>query len=260
MRNVVTDFSTALGVIVTLTLIAIAMSLGGNILSFVDLRSILIVVAGTFFLTVACTTFSEVMRVPALIMKSIKYESDLPKKSAMTSLKIADTARKKGILALQQFDGYKATPYFLKKGVQLIIDGMAPEEAVVIMQNEMDSKMERHRKSVIILKKAAEIAPAMGLIGTLIGLVRMLGNLSDPSTIGPSMAVALLTTLYGALLAFTVFIPLASKLERNSREEELILQVYILAMTSIGKKENPRRLEIALNAMLPATQRIKFFA
>ena len=99
----------------------------------------------------------------------------------------------------------------------------------------------------------------MGLIGTLIGLVQMLGNLKDPSTIGPAMAVALLTTFYGAVLANMVFLPLASKLERNSVEEMLIYNLYTMGATSIGRQENPRRLEMLLNSVLPPAKRVQYF-
>ena len=99
----------------------------------------------------------------------------------------------------------------------------------------------------------------MGLIGTLIGLVQMLGNLTDPATIGPAMAVALLTTLYGAALAYIIFIPLASKLERNSDVEQIVMKIYESAVLSIGRKENPRRLQMLLNAILPPAERVHYF-
>ena len=99
----------------------------------------------------------------------------------------------------------------------------------------------------------------MGLIGTLIGLVQMLGQLDDPSTIGPSMAVALLTTFYGAVLSNMLFSPLAAKLERNSDEEVLLNTIYLTGVTSIGRKENPRRLEMLVNTLLPPAQRVQFF-
>ena len=105
----------------------------------------------------------------------------------------------------------------------------------------------------------AEFSPAMGLIGTLIGLVQMLGNLQDPTTIGPAMAVALLTTFYGAVLANMVFLPMASKLERNANEEALINQIFLLASVSVGRQENPRRLEMMLNSILPPSQRVAYF-
>ncbi len=115
------------------------------------------------------------------------------------------------------------------------------------------------KKSAGVFRKAAEVSPAMGLIGTLVGLVQMLGNLEDPSSIGPSMAVALLTTFYGAILAHMVFSPLASKLERNSDEEALVQNFYLLGAASIVRQENPRRLEMVLNALLPPASRLRYF-
>jgi len=117
----------------------------------------------------------------------------------------------------------------------------------------------RHERGVGILRQAATVAPAMGLIGTLIGLVQMLGNLDDPNSIGPSMAVALLTTLYGAVLANMVFSPLAAKLERNSNDEASVMNVYTLGASSIGRQENPRRLETLLNTLLPPPKRVQYF-
>ncbi len=140
---------------------------------------------------------------------------------------------------------------FLTKAISMVADGFPVEEVERVMRREIDEMTGRHRKSASVLRKAAEIAPAMGLIGTLIGLVQMLGNLDDPSTIGPAMAVALMTTFYGAVLANMLFAPLAAKLERNSAEEALVYNVYLLAAVSIGRKENPRRLEMLLNALLP---------
>jgi chemotaxis protein MotA len=119
--------------------------------------------------------------------------------------------------------------------------------------------MDRHQKSAGILRRAAEFAPAMGLIGTLVGLVQMLGNLQDPTTIGPSMAVALLTTFYGAILANLVFIPLASKLERNSILEEVVSEIYVMGAASIGQQEHPQRLEMTLNSLMPPSARTEIF-
>ena len=132
-------------------------------------------------------------------------------------------------------------------------------EVEAIMRRDMHSTVQRHAKSTNVLRKLGEFAPAMGLIGTLIGLVQMLGRLNDPSTIGPSMAVALLTTFYGAVLANIVFLPLAAKLERNSTEEALVNNVYLMGATSIGRQENPRRLEMLLNSLLPPSQRVQYF-
>jgi chemotaxis protein MotA len=141
----------------------------------------------------------------------------------------------------------------------MIVDGNPGKDAEVILRREMHSTVMRHSKSTSVLKKLGEFSPAMGLIGTLIGLVQMLANLDDPSSIGPAMAVALLTTFYGAVMANMIFLPLASKLERNSSEETLVNNIYLMGVASIGRKENPRRLEMLINSLLPPSQRIRYF-
>jgi len=139
------------------------------------------------------------------------------------------------------------------------VDGSEPDEVERIMQSELQATTERQTRAVGMLRKAAEISPAMGLIGTLVGLVQMLGTLEDPSTIGPSMAVALLTTFYGAILSNLVFTPLASKLERNSAEDALMNEMYVMAAASIARQENPRRLEMLLNTILPPENKVVYF-
>jgi chemotaxis protein MotA len=174
-------------------------------------------------------------------------------------LELAELARRNGVLSFAEIlPKIKGEP-FLAKAVTMLMDGFPAEEVERVMRREVDEMVGRHRKSASVLRKAAEIAPAMGLIGTLIGLVQMLGNLDDPGTIGPSMAIALITTFYGAVLANMVFAPLAAKLERNSSEEALVFNLYALAAASISRKENPRRLEMLLNALLPQSLRVRFF-
>ena len=119
------------------------------------------------------------------------------------------------------------------------------------LAQDLDALVERHRRSASILRRGSEIAPAMGLIGTLIGLVQMLADLQNPETIGPSMAVALLTTFYGAILGTAVLAPMAAKLERNSNDEAMIRTLTMMAMASIARQDNPRRLEMLLNSELP---------
>ena len=141
----------------------------------------------------------------------------------------------------------------------MVVDQTPGPEIEKVMRQEMHAIVARHLKSVSIFRRAAEVAPAMGLIGTLVGLVQMLGRLEDPSTIGPAMAVALLTTFYGAVLGSMVFGPLASKLERNSNEETLVNKVYLMGAASISRQENPRRLELLINSVLPPAKRVRYF-
>ncbi len=251
-----TDLSTLIGIILAFSLIGTAIWLGGSPKSFLDYPSILIVIGGTLAVTIACFSFGEVFKAFGLVFKTIFYHEEDPSRAAQKIIELAEEARKNGVLALQNMTGGNN---LLSRGVGMIVDGLEPETAERILRQDIQARMERHQKGVSILRKAAEVSPAMGLIGTLIGLVQMLGNLDDPSSIGPAMAVALLTTMYGATLAYVVFIPLASKLERNSQEELLTEQVYMKGVACIGRRENPRRIEMLLNTILPPEKRLRFF-
>lgn len=253
------DFATILGIVVAFALILTAIFLGGSPASFIDVRSVLIVIGGTLAVTTVCFSLSEIWRTGSVIGKTLFHSIRDPADASVHVLTLAQKSRRHGVLALQEDLETLASQPFLHKGLQLVVDGTPGEEVESIMRRDMLSTVQRHMKSASVLRKAAEFAPAMGLIGTLIGLVQMLGNLDDPTTIGPSMAVALLTTFYGAVLANMVFIPLASKLERNSAQEELVNQVYLMGASSIGRQENPRRLEMMLNSVMPPSQRVQFF-
>lgn len=253
------DFATILGLISGFALIAIAVFIGGSPQSFFNVPSILIVIGGTLAVTTICFSLTEMARTARVVVKTLFYSSRNPSDAAVHVLQIAEMARKKGVLSLQSILASLESEPFLHKGMSMVVDGTPGEEVETIMRRDMQATIQRHNKSGSVLRKAAEFAPAMGLIGTLIGLVQMLGNLDDPGTIGPSMAVALLTTFYGAVLATMVFSPLAAKLERNSIEEALINTIYVMGTASVGRQENPRRLEMLLNSVLPPSKRVRYF-
>ena len=253
------DIATVAGLVIGFALVLMAIFLGGSPGAFIDIPSVLIVIGGTLAITTVCFALGEMLGLGKIIMRTIIYNARNPSDAAMQVLQLAEIARKGGVLSLQgQLDGIQSEQ-FLWKGLSLVVDGTPAEEVETIMRRDLNATVIRHAKSANILRKAGDIAPAMGLIGTLIGLVQMLGNLDDPSTIGPSMAVALLTTFYGAVLANMVFNPMASKLERNSAEEELLNQVYMMGTVSMGRQENPRRLEMLLNSVLPPAKRVSYF-
>lgn len=253
------DIATIGGIIGAFVLIIIAMVLGGSPLAFVDAPSVLIVLGGTFAVTMACFSLPEMFGAGKVIIKSMLNNGQNPSDAAGRILELADSARKEGLLNIQAtIDDLESEP-FLHKGLMMVVDGTPGEEVEKIMRQDIQATASRHTQGAGILRKAAEVSPAMGLIGTLVGLVQMLGNLDDPSTIGPSMAIALLTTFYGAVLANVVFSPLASKLERNSAEELMTRSIYLLGTTSIGRQENPRRLETQINTILPPAKRVQYF-
>lgn len=253
------DAATVVGLVCGFGLIGIAIVLGGQPASFVNLPGALIVFGGTFAVTTMCFSLTEVGRTATVVSKAVFRSDRDPSEAAVHVLKVAEMARRQGVLSLQgALESLRNEP-FLHKGISMVVDGTPGEEVEMIMRRDMQATVQRHARSVGVLRKAAEFSPAMGLIGTLIGLVQMLGSLDDPSTIGPSMAVALLTTFYGAVLANMVFTPLAAKLERNSAEETLVNTVYAMGVASIGRQENPRRLEMLLNSVLPPIKRVQYF-
>jgi chemotaxis protein MotA len=173
---------------------------------------------------------------------------------------VADYSRKHGVLGLggPTLARFAGEP-FLHKGLAMVIEGLPEKDIEDILDEDQAATTARVYRSAGVLRKAAEVAPAMGLIGTLIGLVHMLGNLGDPKAIGPAMAVALLTTFYGAVLANMVFNPLAAKFERNAADEHLIQHLQALGILAVVRKENPRHLEMLLNSALPPDAQVRFF-
>ena len=253
------DIATIFGIIGAAILIGAAIVLGGSPGSFIDWPSVLIVVGGTFGVVTACFSILDMMALFPTLGRTVFRSGLNAGEAAMQLLQLAQIARYRGVLAIQNYMPAVEDREMLRAGLAMVIDGTPGEDVERIMRREVQAIAQRQTRSVSILKKAAEIAPAMGLIGTLVGLVQMLANLDDPNSIGPSMAVALLTTFYGALLANVVFTPLASKMERNATEDMLLNQLYVMAASSIGRQENPRRLEMLFNTVLPPSERVDYF-
>ncbi len=253
------DLATVVGLACGLGLIAIAIVVGGSPRAFVNGPSLLIVLGGTFSAVTICFSLADVVASLRLASQAVFLSVRDSRDAALHVLELADTARRFGVLRLQRSLPELARHPFLHKGVSLAVDGMSGTAVEAIMTQDLQATAARHAAGADVLRKAAEYAPAMGLIGTLIGLVQMLANLDDPSSIGPSMAVALITTLYGAILANLVFSPLAAKLDRNAAEETLVHQIYLLAAVSISRQENPRRLELLINSVLPPARRVQYF-
>lgn len=253
------DIATVIGIAAAFLLVAAAIFLGGQPAAFFDLPAIFIVLGGTFGVTVACFSTQDIAVAIRVVGQTVFRVSREPVEVARHLMQLSDAARRKGHLSLQDHLPDLANSGLLYRGIALVVDGNEAPDVERIMQSELQATTDRQVRTVSVLRKAAEISPAMGLIGTLVGLVQMLGSLEDPSTIGPSMAVALLTTFYGAILANLVFTPLASKLERNADEDALINEMHVMAAGSIARQENPRRLEMLLNTVLPPENKIVYF-
>lgn len=253
------DMATLLGLLAAIALIGVAIALNGSPLAFVDLPATLLVILGTFAVTAISYTGEELREAqPSFRQCLMRTETDA-RACARRVMLLADKARKRGLLQLQgDLYALRDVP-LLQRSLGMLIDGMHVDEVERNMTLETNAVAQGRHRAAAILRRAGEVAPAMGLIGTLVGLVQMLGSLDSPERIGPAMSIALLTTLYGALMANVVFLPLASKLERNAGVEQLNNQIYTMAVSSMGRQENPRRLEMLLNTVLPAGQQIRFF-
>lgn len=254
------DIATFLGLIMALVMIAAALWIGGNVASFVDEASFLIVIGGTMAVTAISYSGSELRKSLSIIGSSFVKSVRKPSVIARELLDLAVIVRMKGALALSQVESELRKDPFLYQGAMFIADGYTADEIKRILTHDIESLVDRHRRSASIARRAGEVAPAMGLIGTLVGLVQMLTQLDDPSKIGGAMAVALLTTFYGALMSTVFLMPLAAKLDRNSADDVMIKDMILAAMISMARKDHPRKLEHELNMLLPPGERVRYFS
>lgn len=243
------DIATVLGIISALGLIVMAMAGGGGILLFINIPSLMIVGGGTLGATFINYQLKDVFGVGSVLKNAFFFEVQSAQQWITTLVEYAGKARREGILSLETSIKEAKDP-FVKTGIQLAIDGLEPQSIRNILETEIEYIENRHKLGIDIFSSMGAYAPAMGLVGTLIGLVKMLQSMDDPSTIGPSMAVALLTTFYGALGANVFFLPLAGKLKMRSGQEILVKELVLEGVVSISTGENPRILEQKLHAFL----------
>ncbi len=187
-----------------------------------------------------------------IAVKAFFNRAESPNKLIDLTVEMAGTARKGGLLALEEKE--TGNPFF-QIGIQMMVDGHEPDVVRQMMSSELELTIQRHDQGQKIFRAVADVAPAMGMIGTLIGLVQMLSNMDDPKSIGPAMAVALLTTLYGAVIANIFASPIAEKLGLRSKEEYLIKSMIIDGVNGIQEGRNPRVIEGMLQTYLPGSQR-----
>lgn len=244
------DLATIVGIIVGLAFVIIGIMQGGDILTYLNLDSMLIVFGGTISATFVAYPLKRVLDAMKIASKAFSNIEVQPVEIIQKIIGLANTARKEGLLALEEASE-EIDDKFLQKGIMLIVDGTDPELVRNLLETELNFVEERHKEGQGIFETMGTLAPAFGMIGTLIGLINMLRTLDDPSTIGPSMAVALITTFYGSLLANLIFLPLANKLKLRSKEEILRKEVMVEGLLSIQAGENPRIIEEKLKAFLP---------
>ncbi len=252
------DIATIIGIVVSFGLMVWAILLGGPLSIFVDIPSVAIVFGGSIGVALINYPLADIIGMISIVKKTVLIKEPDTNKLIAQLLDFAGKARKGGILSLQdQIDAIDDK--FLVKALQMAVDGQEPAELKAILMTDIDNLAARHSYGSEILNTMGAIGPAMGMIGTLIGLVQMLQNMSDPAAIGPAMAVALLTTFYGAVLANILFIPMAGKLKARSSTEVLQKTVIAEGMDSILSGENPRVMEQRLHTYLAPKKRESIF-
>ncbi len=246
------DLGTVVGLVLGMILLIGSILAGGSLGLFINLPSVLIVVGGTVAASFVAYSLADVIGSFKIAMNAFFNKIDPPEEIIKELVTLANIARREGLLKLEK---QPVKNPFLKKAIMYCVDGHEADFIEEVLSKEVSLLAERHEMGQNLFKSMADFAPAFGMIGTLIGLVQMLSSMDDPKTIGPSMAVALLTTLYGAVLANLIFIPLANKLSIRSQEEQLNYRLIIEGVLGLQKGLNPRVLEEILKTFLPPKKR-----
>ena len=246
------DLATLLGLLGALGVIIGAIATGGDFALFVNPPSMLIVCGGTVAASLMKFPLPHFFGAFKVAMKAFLHKTEKAADLIEEAMELANLARKNGLLALENAE---INNEFLRRGIQLCVDGHEPEFVRKMLSKDINQTIERHDNGQSIFKAIGDVAPAMGMIGTLIGLVQMLSSMDDPKAIGPAMAVALLTTLYGAVIANAVALPIADKLAFHSGEERVNKSLILETISGIQEGLNPRVLETLLKTYLPGGQR-----
>lgn len=246
------DLATLIGMVGAIGFVVMAMILGGNVEMFINIPSILIVFGGSIFVVLSQFTLNQFFSAGKIAGKAFMFKIESPEDLIQKIVEMADAARKGGFLALEEAE---IENDFMQKGVDMLVDGHDLDVVRSTLSKDIAMTSERHEFGSTIFKGMGDVAPAMGMIGTLIGLVAMLSNMDDPKAIGPAMAVALLTTLYGAFFANVICLPIAIKLNNRADEERLNQQLVLDGIIGIADGQNPRVIEGILKNYLHANKR-----
>ncbi len=246
------DLATLVGLLGSFAIVISAMVMGGSAHMFVNIPSLLIVVVGSLFVVLMKFSLAQFLGAIKVAIKAFSFKLAKPEDVIEEVVELADAARKGGLLSLE---GKEVSSDFMTKGIQLLVDGHDADVVRTLLKKDMNQTLERHEWGAKIFTAMGDVGPAMGMIGTLVGLVAMLANMDDPKSIGPAMAVALLTTLYGAMMANMFALPVADKLEMRRKEEGRLKSMVIDALLSIQAGQNPRVIAAMLKAYIPESKR-----
>lgn len=249
------DLSTIIGLLAGFALILMSiLTGGGNLNSYVNLPSVFMTIGGSFAAIMVSNPLSRVLSMPKYIRQALRVKDWQEEKIITTLVTFSEKARREGLLALED-DLEEVEDEFMKKGIRAVVDGSDPEIIKSMLYNELNQIQERHASGIKIFEDWGKLAPAFGMIGTLAGLIAMLANLQDQESIGSGMALALITTMYGAIMANLVLIPIKNKLEDRDKVEILVREIMIEGTLSIQSGDNPRILEAKLLSFLPPARR-----
>lgn len=248
------DFATLIGLVGALLLISSAIILGVSPDVFLNAPSLLIVVGGTLLVVLAKFSIHQFLSAFRVAARAFKFRLPDTEDSINELVEIAQVARKEGVLGLESRE---VSSPFLRQGIQMLVDGQPASTIQELLSKERLMTLDHNRSGAKVFTAMADVAPAMGMIGTLIGLVQMLSNMEDPKSIGPAMAVALLTTLYGAMIATMIATPIADKLSLRMTEEARMQSLWTDALVAIQEGKNPRVIEQLLTSYLPPNKREK---
>ena len=251
------DIATLVGLVGAVVMIIGSMMYAGGVSPFVDVASVVIVFGGTFFIVMMKMPMGVFIGHFKAMGKAFKPSTfDMPG-VVERMVELATVARKDGMMALE---GQQVPDRFFERGLQMLIDGADEAKLVKAMKQEIKAMKARHEGNQSALKAWIDYGPAMGMVGTLIGLVLMLGNMSDPKSIGPAMAVALLTTLYGALIANVIYGPILSKLEGYTADEVAYRELVIEGLRGIARGDSPRNVQEQMVTVLPPKEQARLMA
>ena len=251
------DIASLAGIILGMVLVVYGIINSGGVSAFgtfIDAASVIITIGGSITSTLGCFKMKDFVNGLKSISLPFKDKTSDPAEIIKTIIELSNVGRKEGLLALEEAAN-GVEDEFLKKGIMLVVDGTDPELVRAILETDLMCLEDRHKNVISFWEKWAEMGPAWGMIGTLIGLVNMLNKLDDPSSIGPQMAVALITTLYGSLIANWLCNPVAAKLKVNNDLEVIKRQITIEGLLSIQAGENPRVIEEKLKSFLTPASR-----
>ena len=248
------DIGSIIGLVLTIVLLLSAMVMGVGIGPYIDVPSILIVFGGTTGTLLIAFKIEQMKKFGKIFMVAIKPPQEDQMGTITKIIEYATKARKEGILGIEG-ELQNEEDRFLKNGLSLAVDGMEPETIRDMLETDIEQTLDRHNSNASMFGQLAGFAGAMGMVGTLIGLVAMLLNMADPAAIGPAMAVALLTTMYGAILGNVFGTPIQNLLNIRSKDESLTKIIILEGIMAIQAGDNPRNIETKLLSFISPNDR-----